>query len=222
MSAVLFGSISTIADTSELQREAFNKAFVAHDVNWVWDRSDYLAMLDKSGGRDRIAAYAQSRGESVDADAIHRTKSEIFQRDLAESNIVPRDDVAQTIQDAVDAGMSVGLVTTTSRRNISAMLDALHPQIRVDQFDIIVDVTDVDQRKPAGDAYEFALTSLHVKSDDCVAIEDNIEGVRAAQAAGITCVAFPNANTSGQDFAAADRRVHQVQFDELASLITAN
>lgn len=222
MSAVLFGSISTIADTSELQREAFNKAFAAHGLSWTWNREDYLTMLDKSGGRDRIAAYAAARGESVDADSIHRTKSEIFQNDLATSAIEPRPEVVQTITDAKAMGMTVGLVTTTSRQNISAMLDALNPHLTVDFFDVIVDVTDVEERKPAGDAYEFALTTLGEKADHCIAIEDNVDGVRAAQAAGIACVAFPNANTSGHDFDAADIRVEQVRIHELTPMFASN
>lgn len=222
MSAVLFGSISTIADTSELQREAFNKAFAAHGITWTWDREDYLTMLDTSGGRDRIAAYAAARGETVDADAVHRTKSEIFQRDLATSMIEPRPEVTQTINDAKAMGMAVGLVTTTSRQNISAMLDALNPYITVEHFDVIVDMTDVDERKPAGDAYEFALTTLGEKADHCVAIEDNIDGVRSAQAAGIACVAFPNENTREYDFEAADIRVEQVLLNELTPMLASN
>ncbi|MEO8850354.1 MAG: HAD-IA family hydrolase [Allobranchiibius sp.] len=219
MSAVLFGSISTIADTSELQRQSFNKAFVVHGLDWSWDREVYLTMLDKSGGSDRIAAYAKGRGEEVDADAVHATKSEIFQQDLATADIDARSGVVETIALVKAQGMGVGLVTTTSRRNISAMLDALNPNLTVDLFDVIVDVTDVDERKPAGDAYEFALTTLGEKSDHCVAIEDNVDGVRAAQAAGIACVAFPNQNTAGHDFASADIRVEQVRFDQLAALI---
>ena len=40
MPAILFGSISTVADTSELQREAFNQAFAEHGLDWRWDRDD--------------------------------------------------------------------------------------------------------------------------------------------------------------------------------------
>lgn len=50
MSAVLFGSISTIADTSELQRQAFNQAFRIHGLDWDWNREDYRGMLAASGG----------------------------------------------------------------------------------------------------------------------------------------------------------------------------
>jgi hypothetical protein len=39
---ILFGSISTVADTSELQREAFNAAFAEHGLDWRWDPDDPL------------------------------------------------------------------------------------------------------------------------------------------------------------------------------------
>ncbi|NYJ75722.1 HAD family hydrolase [Allobranchiibius huperziae] len=219
MSAVLFGSISTIADTSELQRQSFNKAFASHGLNWQWDRDDYLEMLGQNGGRDRIAQYAKERGETVDADAVHKTKSEIFQRDLASSDARPRAEVVQTIRDAKTTGYKVGLVTTTSRQNISALLDALNPDLTSDVFDVIVDATDVEEPKPSGAAYEFALAQLGENAAGCIAIEDNVGGVQAARAAGLTCVAFPNENTAKHDFGAAQRRVEQVRFEELESLI---
>ena len=83
MSAILFGSISTVADTSELQRAAFNQAFAEHGLDWTWDRDDYRAMLATSGGRSRVAEYARARGQAVDAQAVHATKSALFQKSLA-------------------------------------------------------------------------------------------------------------------------------------------
>ncbi len=83
MSTILFGSISTLADTSELQRRAFNDAFEAYGLDWEWSRDDYASMLGSNGGADRIAQYAASRGLDVDAAAVHAKKSEIFQNLLA-------------------------------------------------------------------------------------------------------------------------------------------
>lgn len=221
MSAILFGSISTLADTSELQRESFNKAFATHNLGWTWSRQDYQEMLDTSGGADRVATYAQSRGEQVDAGAVHATKSEIFQRDVATANLQPRPHVAQTITEARAAGMKVALVTTTSAGNVTALLGALSPQVTPEMFDEIVDVTDVQQRKPAGEAYQYALDTLGENAADCVAIEDNVDGVTAAQAAGIRCVAFPNQNTTGHDFTHADQRVDEVRLQDLTALLPA-
>lgn len=215
MSAILFGSISTVADTSELQRQAFNQAFQAHGLDWRWDRDEYRAMLSTSGGRARIAEYARTLGQTVDETAVHDTKSKIFRESLTTAELAPRAGVVDTIKGAHSNGWKVGLVTTTSRDNISALLGALTPDVQTRDFDVIVDASSVDQPKPDRAAYSFAVDELDEVANDCVAIEDNVDGVEAAVAAGLACVAFPNENTAEHDFAAAERRVDRLDLDEL-------
>lgn len=221
MSAILFGSVSTLADTSELQRRAFNEAFAAHDLDWAWDRDDYRAMLERSGGRSRIAAYAEERGQSVDADAVHRTKTEIYQRLLAETPPDPRPGVVATVADARRAGIAVGLVTTTAAQSVSTLLDALGPDLGRDAFDIVVDTTKVSRPKPDPEAYVLALDTLGEEPAGCVAIEDNVGGVQAATAAGLRAVAFPNANTVGHTFDGAEHRVDAIDLGDLRPLLRA-
>ncbi|KZE98188.1 MULTISPECIES: HAD-IA family hydrolase [unclassified Rhodococcus (in: high G+C Gram-positive bacteria)] len=221
MSAILFGSISTLVDTSELQRRSFNEAFAAHDLNWNWSREDYRAMLGSNGGADRISEYASDTGTEVDAAAVHATKSEIFQRLIGESDVKTRPGVADTIDSAKANGMKVGFVTTTSRENIDALLAALSPELTADSFDVIVDASSVDAGKPDPASYEFALKSLGENASDSVAIEDNAGGVQAAVAAGITCVAFPNENTAGTEFGSATDTVDALDPESVRALISA-
>ena len=114
MTAILFGSISTLADTSELQRRAFNEAFSAHDLDWSWSREEYASMLTSNGGADRIAGFAAARGEEVDSAAVHSTKSEIFRGLVKTEGITPRPGVLDTVARAREQGFALGLVTTTS------------------------------------------------------------------------------------------------------------
>ena len=216
MSAILFGSISTVADTSELQRAAFNQAFAEHGLDWTWDRDDYRAMLATSGGRSRVAEYARARGQAVDAQAVHATKSALFQKSLAGA-ATPRPGVVATIRQARAAGVKVGLVTTTAPENVAALLDALGPDLGRDDFDVVVDSAQVEQPKPDAAAYEYALRQLGEDASGAVAVEDNVGGVRAAVAADVTCVAFPNANTAGHEFPGAARVVDHLDFAELGA-----
>lgn len=217
MPAMLFGSISTIADTSELQREAFNAAFEAHGLGWSWDRDDYRSMLESNGGSDRIAEYARAQGADVDADAVHRSKSELFQKKLADANLSLRPGVADTLRAAKDEGFQIAFVTTTARENIEALLAGVDG-IQEDDFDLIVDRSDVERPKPEAEAYDFALKTLGVK-DGAVAIEDNVGGVHAAKAAGVPCIAFPNENTGAHDFGAAEQRVDRLAFDDVKAAV---
>jgi HAD superfamily hydrolase (TIGR01509 family) len=219
MPAILFGSIGTIADTSELQRQAFNQAFKAHGLDWCWNREEYLAMLEKSGGQKRIAEYANLVGQTVDAEAIHRSKSEFFQKSLAESRVQPRFGVVETIQEAKSKGLKVALVTTTSQENVSLLIEALRPTIQATDFDLITNDSSVKRSKPDKAAYTFALEKLGEKPNDCIAIEDNLDGVEAAIAAGLACIAFPGENTAHHDFEKAEYRVDRLDFDDLQKFL---
>lgn len=219
MSAIFFGSISTIADTSELQRQAFNQAFAQHNLNWQWSKKMYVALLEKSGGQQRIHDYAESLGQSVDAGAVHHLKSELFQKSLAEAQLSARPGVTKIIEQARQYDYKIALVTTTSRQNVSAILEALQADISSGDLDLVVSASDVEHPKPAKDAYTFALKELNQTPQSCVAIEDNLGGVEAAKAAEIPCVAFPNENTADHDFSAADLRADHLSFDQLQKFL---
>jgi HAD superfamily hydrolase (TIGR01509 family) len=218
MPALLFGSIGTVAETSELQRAAFNEAFSTHGLDWDWSQDDYRELLKESGGEKRIAAYAKERGEDVDAAAVYETKSEIFRRKLAEDAPGPRDGVAEAVAAAREAGYKVGLVTTTSRANVQALEAAVAPGLDIGDFDITVDKSEVEATKPDPAVYEFAAKKLAVEPGECVAIENNLDGVAAAKAAGVAVVAFPGEDNSGHDFDAADERVESLDFEALRPL----
>ncbi|MCZ0730367.1 HAD family hydrolase [Mycolicibacterium iranicum] len=219
MSALFFGSISTVADTSELQRRAFNEAFEAHGLGWNWSRDEYVSMLGSNGGRDRIAQFAASRGEDVDAAAVHETKSAIFRELLSSTSVSPRPGVVETIERARQDGLRLGFITTTSADNVEAVLAALAPAIGADTFDLVVDGSAVSAGKPDPEVYRHALDKLGEDATHAVAIEDNAGGVRAATAAGLTCIAFPNQNTSGGDFTAAETTVDALRPDDVVAMV---
>lgn len=213
MPAILFGSISTLVDSSELQRRAFNTAFSQHGLDWSWDQDEYAALLTGNGGQDRVAAYAAERGDDVDAAAVHATKSELFRSLLADESPEPRPGVVETIRSAKEAGHRVGLVTTTSAENVAAVLAV--PGLSRSDFDVVVDADDVDEPKPAAEAYRHALSALGEHASDAVAIEDNTGGVTSARAAGLPVVAFPNTNTTGHDWSEATEQVDALTLDHL-------
>lgn len=219
MPAILFGSISTLVDTSELQRRAFNESFEAHGLDWQWSRPDYTAMLVSNGGAQRIADYAEARGDDVDADAVHATKSQIFQELLANAGLKARPGVVATVTEARRRDINLGFVTTTLPENISALLETLSPDIHADTFDLIVDCDSVASPKPDAAAYVFALEQLDEDSDSVVAIEDNVGGVAAASAAGVRCIAFPNENTADADFASAAEIVDSLDPERLVGFV---
>ena len=62
--ALLFGSIGTLVETSEIQRKSFNEAFKKKGLNWYWTKEEYIKLLNKSGGSDRIKEYAKKKNRN--------------------------------------------------------------------------------------------------------------------------------------------------------------
>lgn len=189
--AILFGSIGTIVETSKLQHDAFNQAFAEAGLDWHWDKSSYLEMIKKSGGRQRIADYAEKKGVDVNAQALHERKTEIFNVIMRKDGLCTRSGVLELVRFAKDRDMRVGFATTTSRANVSAVFDALDGALLRSDFDWIGDVTDVARSKPDPEIYNVAMQSLGTTPAESLAIEDTAVSMKAAHAAGLTCIGFP-------------------------------
>ena len=68
--SLLFGSIGTLIETSDLQRESFNEAFKEAGLDWYWDREDYRLLLKQSRGTKRIEDFAEKNNTTVQAQQI--------------------------------------------------------------------------------------------------------------------------------------------------------
>lgn len=202
-SALFFGGIGTILETSELQRKAFNAAFAEAGLDWHWDSADYSAMLAKPGGASRVADYARVVGATgIDAVALHARKTALFHDVLSEGGLSARPGVARLVGECADQNVMLGFVSTTDRDTLAAILEAA--DIDAAAFTLITHRGDVDNSKPSGDIYRFALDKLGVAADQAVAIEDSESGLRAALEAGLRCIVTPGDNTREQDYSGAE------------------
>ena len=85
MKALFFGSIGTIVETSEIQRQSFNLAFKEAGLNWYWNIATYCDLLRAPGGKKRIRNYSKSVLNENIVDLIHSKKEEYFEKFLSEN-----------------------------------------------------------------------------------------------------------------------------------------
>jgi beta-phosphoglucomutase-like phosphatase (HAD superfamily) len=216
--AILFGSIGTIVETSELQRRSFNQAFAEAGLDWNWSPDEYQMLLAKSGGCDRIENYAVQRGVDVDVKQLHRQKTKIFDSLMDKETTLLRPGVASLISYALDKSLLLAFVTNTSKVNIDAVFYALGDQIKRNDFSFIGNDKMVSNPKPSPDIYLKALSELHLDAQDCIAIEDTEVSMQSALAASIRCIGFPGVNTQGNDFSGAVLVTNHLSADDLAGL----
>ena len=189
--AILFGSIGTLVETSEIQRSSFNQAFMEAGLSWDWGQEEYRSLLGKSGGRQRIEVYAADRGDAVDAIALHKRKTEIFDASIVKQGLSLRSGVLDVLEYAQKNSIRLAFVTTTSKANVGAIFQAAGNQLPRKAFGFIGDASMVERSKPDPQIYSLALKAIALVPTECVAIEDTAVSMKAAISAGLTCVAFP-------------------------------
>ena len=110
-------------------------------------------------------------------------------------------------------GIPTTVASSSSRRWVGGWLERLHA---MEFFVQIFCRTDGYAVKPAPDLFLAAQKRLALPPQDCLVIEDSENGIAAARAAGIPCVAIPNRLTALCNLNAADQ-----QMDSLAMLLDA-
>jgi HAD superfamily hydrolase (TIGR01509 family) len=109
--------------------------------------------------------------------------------------------VAELAAAARDIGLRTGVASSSTQGWVRDHLERLGI---LDLFECIRCRDDVRLVKPAPDLFTATLDCLGVAPGESVAIEDSPNGVLAAKAAGMFCVAVPNIITAGQDLSRAD------------------
>ena len=198
--AILFGSIGTLIETSDIQRESFNESFKETGLDWYWDEEDYIKLLKKSGGTKRIEDFAEQNNTEVDAKKIRERKTAIFNTKIQTSLIEPREGVLETIEYAHQNKIIIGFVTSTTSNNIDSVFKTLNGKVTKKDFDFIGNQNMVQKLKPHPDIYLEALKVLETKITDCIAIEDSVESALSAHSAKIDCIAFPGKFHKDDDF----------------------
>ena len=210
MKAVLFGSIGTLVETSDIQRKSFNHAFKEEGLNWYWSRKTYFKLLKKSGGVNRIEDFARQKGVSVNAKKIWKNKTDIFNKIIFSNNIGARKGVLKILKYAKKNDIYVGLVSSTSKKNINTIFKVLEGEINEKEFNFIGNKSLVSKPKPNPDIYFKALEIMKLNKKDCIAIEDSVESARSAINAGIQCIAFPGIYHSDEDFEFCKMRLNNL------------
>ncbi len=210
MKAVLFGSIGTLIETSDIQRKSFNHAFKREGLNWYWSRKTYSKLLKKSGGIRRIEDFARQNGESVNAKKIWKIKTDIFNKTIISNSISARKGVLKIFSYAKKNNIEIGLVSSTSKKNISTIFKALDGKISRKEFSFIGNKNLVSKPKPNPDIYFKALEIMNLDNKDCVAIEDSVESAKSAINAGIQCIAFPGIYHNDESFESCKLKLNKL------------
>ena len=207
--ALIFDVDGTLAETEELHREAFNRAFAAEGLPYRWDQTLYRRLLLVTGGRQRLEHFFAESTDLTEpqiaglAPRLHLAKNGHYAEVMADSPIELRPGVADLLRQARATPLKLAIATTTSRVNLEGLARRFPGELDLDGFDVVVCGEDVTALKPDPEVYRTALQRLALPPGRCLAFEDTRNGVESAVGAGLRVVVTPSLYSTGQDFSAA-------------------
>ena len=208
--ALLFGSIGTIVETSEIQRKSFNSAFKIAGLKWNWTKEIYKNLLNKSGGEERILRYAKQTKSNVNSKNIRKLKTKIFNRYLKKNKLKLRPGVKEIIKYSKKNHIKLALVTSTTLDNINSIFFCLRENLNKKDFNFIGNSTLVKKPKPSAKIYKLALKKLRLSPKECIAIEDTQESLNSAIKAKLKCFIFPGKFHRSKKFNGAFKEINKI------------
>ena len=211
MQALIFDCDGVLVDTErDGHRVAFNQAFAKAGFDIEWDVALYGELLRVAGGKERMRHYFDSQGwpgdSANDKDAflaeLHKTKTAIFADLIAGGRLPLRSGVLRLVDEAIAAGVRLGVCTTSNPKSIDAVLDLMGPQ-RKSKFEFVLAGDIVSRKKPDPEIYDLARSKLGVPAAECIVVEDSRNGLLAAIGAGFPCFITTSTYTIDEDFSEA-------------------
>ncbi|MGD8310008.1 MAG: HAD hydrolase-like protein, partial [Chromatiales bacterium] len=169
LEALLFDVDGTLADTErDGHRVAFNAAFAEAGLDWVWDVEVYGQLLSVTGGKERIGYFLERFSPAFDGPAdlsgfiaeLHKAKTRHYTRMLREGGIPLRAGVERLLREARGAGLRLGIATTTTPENVTALLESTLGSDAGTLFEVIAAGDVVPRKKPAPDIYVWAMDRM--------------------------------------------------------------
>ncbi|MQA32578.1 HAD-IA family hydrolase [Modestobacter roseus] len=213
MSALVFDCDGVLADTERYGHlPAFNATFAEHGLPVRWSEEEYGEKLAIGGGKERMAslfadpAFVREAGvpddDAARAELLaqwHRTKTTRFRALVAAGEIPARPGVARLIGEALDAGWTVAVASTSAEESVRAVLE--HAVGADTAAGIPVFAGDVvPAKKPDPAIYDLVVADLGLDRGDTLVVEDSRNGLLAATGAGLPCLVTVNGYTRAEPF----------------------
>jgi HAD superfamily hydrolase (TIGR01509 family) len=193
----------TLVDSEPLHLLAYQQ--LAERFNATYTEDDNREFLGRKDA-DVCRALVARLNINLTAEQVVALKEELLTKLLHDAQ--PRPGVLDVLEKAHNLRIPMAIASSATMPTIELVVDIL--KIRR-YFKTLTSGDEVAHGKPAPDIFLLASQRLSVKAEDCLVIEDTLNGIRAAKAAGMACLAIPCEATRHQDHSQADVQMQSLE-----------
>ena len=125
-------------------------------------------------------------------DRLNREKEEVY-REMYRPNIEPIVGMIELLQAAKAAGVKCAIGSSGCRENVQMIIEGLGIAALIDAS---ISGSDVTHGKPHPEIFTKAHEALGLKAEECIVVEDAVNGILAGVAAGCKCIAITTTATA--------------------------
>jgi HAD superfamily hydrolase (TIGR01509 family) len=215
MTTLIFDCDGVLADTERFGHlPAFNRTFEEEGLPVRWSEAEYAEKLKIGGGKERMASLltdefvrrhglpADPEGQKELLQRWHKRKTAAY-KELVAAGVMPaRPGIARIIDEALAAGWTVAVASTSAEESVRAVLEHAVGEEQAAGIEVFAgDI--VPAKKPDPGIYRLALERTGSSAQETLVVEDSRNGLLAAVGAGLRCVVTVSSFTKDEDFSEA-------------------
>jgi HAD superfamily hydrolase (TIGR01509 family) len=201
--AVLFDMDGVLADSEEFICEAAMKMF--EEKGLIVKPEDFLPFVG-AGENRYLGGVAEAYGFDLGGIDEAKARTYAIYGEIIVGRLKELPGAAAFVRECRNKGLKTALATSADKDKMNYTMDEIG--LSLDHFDACVNGLDVERKKPFPDIYQMAAQLLGEDPRDCLVVEDAVNGVQAARAAGARCLALTSSFTrkelEGADWFAPD------------------
>ena len=181
--AVIFDLDGVLVEAKDWHYKAFNKALEVFGCDFSYE--EHLSTYDGLPTKTKLNMLNKNKNFPLELSEIVYDLKQIYTHEYFSTRCFPDFSQQFLFKKLKDKNIKTAVASNSIRQTVDQAMLGLD----IKQYiEFSLSNEDVDNPKPSPDIYTKSIKMLGLQPSDCLIVEDNINGIKAAKASGAFCL----------------------------------